>query len=60
MFACHKDPEAPTENAERSIEKRALLDPPTLAAIALIEAQTAAAVASLLAAETAGILKIVG
>ena len=48
------------EGPEKSIDKRALLDPPTLAAIALIEAQTAAAVAALLAAETAGILKIVG
>ena len=48
------------EGPEKSIDKRALLDPPTLAAIALIEAQTAAAVAALLAAETAGILKIIG
>ncbi|KAK0510752.1 hypothetical protein JMJ35_007184 [Cladonia borealis] len=50
----------PTNSPEKSIEKRALLDPPTLAAIALIEAQAAAAVAALLAGETAAILKIVG
>ena len=45
---------------EKSIDKRALLDPPTLAAIAVIEAQAAAAIAALLAGETAAILKIVG
>ncbi|MCJ1483662.1 hypothetical protein MMC06_003830 [Schaereria dolodes] len=50
----------PINSPEKSVDKRALLDPPTLAAIALIEAQTAAAIASLLAAETAAILKIVG
>ncbi|CAD6580167.1 MAG: hypothetical protein ASARMPREDX12_001030 [Alectoria sarmentosa] len=47
-------------NVGRSIEKRALLTPAILAALAEIEAQTAAAVASELAAETAAILKLVG
>ena len=48
------------EGPEKSMDKRALVDPPTLAAIAVIEAQLAAAIAALLAGETAAILKIVG
>ena len=42
------------------VEKRALLTPAVLAAVSQLEAQTAASVASLLAANTASLLKILG
>ena len=42
------------------VEKRALVTPAVLAAISKLEAQTAATVASTLAANTAAVLKLLG
>lgn len=50
----------PVTNDAKVLDKRALLSPAQLASLASIEAATAAAVASQLAAETAAILKLVG
>lgn len=50
---------APTANTDL-VEKRALVSPAVLAAISKLEAQTAAQIASLLAANTASVLQILG